>query len=378
MSNHDRERGCRSAPFRRSHGLTGLLLLLLIAPIQEAGADPEGRYPSTRIYGYFDLEAEVNDKDAKGERWTFDQHHLTAITYVELSARYRVLFETSWEHGPVHEATDGTGKIYLPKAYLEYFRSDALRLRAGKFLPPFGIYNERHDATPTVIPTVLPPSVYGSHPNLTGAMADSLGRSERAYPRFASGVWLLGNLFAGGWGVEYNGYLVNGRGSDPDEKDDNTNKGLGTRIVLTPPGDAVRFGVSWYGDRNGELSDARQDAFGADIEASLGNGILEGGVILPRYEELTEDGAPDGHRREAAGAYLFAGYCFFDRLTPFVYHDVYDPDRDAKDDRETDTTVGANFALDFTVFLKGEVHFLGFEDDRDGYRKYITSVAVAF
>lgn len=356
-----------------------VVLTAVVVACAPAGASASsGSYPQTRVYGFFDIEAEVNDKDAKGERWTFDQHHLTVITFVELSARYRVLFETSWEHSPIHEANGGTGKIYLPKAYFEYFRSDAVRLRVGKFLPPFGIYNERHDATPTVIPTVLPPSVYGKHSNLSGPLADSLGRSERAYPRFATGAWLLGHLFAGDWGVEYNGYLVNGRGSDPDEKDDNTNKGLGVRAVLTPPGDFLRFGLSWYGDRNGELNDARQDAFGADIEANPGNAILEGGIILPRLEELDAGGSPNGRRREALGAYLFAGYCFFDRLTPFVYHDVYDPDRDEGKDRERDTAVGANLALGPSVYWKGEVHVLEFEDDREGYRKYVTSLAVAF
>ena len=349
-------------------------LLSILVPSGPAAGDEV----ALRTHGFFDVEMEIGNKNEAAERGTFDQHHLTVIWQAILDKKFRLLFETSYEHGPTLEGASGEGKIYLPKAYAEYGHSDALRLRFGKFLPPFGIYNERHDATPTVIPTVLPQSVYGKHPNLSGVLADSLGQSVRAYPRFATGAWVLGRTWFGEWEVEYNMYFTNGRGDEPHEKDDNRNKGIGTRLVVTPPL-GIRFGVSWYADRNGSLNDARQDAVGFDVEYDASALYLEAGVVLPRLETLAADGTPTGDRREPRGWYVMSGYTIWGGTTPFAYHDQYDPDNEVDGDRVHDTAIGVNHALAPTVFLKGEVHFVEFEAaGRDGYHNLVASLAVAF
>ncbi len=349
-----------------------MAVLLLPSPV---AADDNG----LRTYGFFDIEAEVGDRDAAAKRWTFDQHHLTVIWLYDLDDHSRVLFETAYEHGPTIGESSYEGKIYLPKAYWEFMASDGAKIRVGKFLPPFGIYNERHDATPTLIPTVLPRSVYGKHLNLSGALSDSLGRKVRAYPRFAAGAWLLGDLFLGDWDVEYHAYLVNGRGAESIEEDDNTNKGIGGRLVISPPVGTLRIGISAYGDRNGELNNAKQQAFEADFECTPGDLFLEGAVLLSRFEELDSLGGLTGRFHERRGSYLMAGYTFFDRLMPFVYYDYTDHDPDRSDDGETDITVGVNHNLRQSVYLKGEVHFRSFQDDTiDPYRTFISSVSVAF
>ncbi len=357
---------------RFAAAISAMLMLLACA------GSAHGSGAELQSFGFFDIEAEFGNKDEAAERGTFDQHHLTMIWHTAVNEQFRVLFETAYEHGPTLKAGSGEGKIYLPKAYAEYHRTDALRVRLGKFLPPFGIYNERHDATPTVVPTVLPQSVYDKHLNLSGALADSLGQKVRAYPRFATGAWVLGTAWLGEWELAYQAYLTNGRGSSSHEKDDNRNKGIGGRLVVTPLR-GPRLGISWYGDRNGELNDARQDALGIDLEYDSTDLYFETGMILPRLETLAADGTPTGVRREPFGWYVMAGYTLRDRTTPFVYHDRYDPDRDVADDGQYDTAIGINHALAATVFLKAELHFIAFEDqNRQGYRNLVTSLAVAF
>jgi hypothetical protein len=350
-----------------------LLVLLIVALSSTTAAAIE-----LNTYGFFDVEAEIGNKNAAAKRGTFDQHHLTLIWQGQVDPRFSVLFETSYEHGP--NLSDGAleGKVYLPKAYCEYMQSDALLLRAGKFLPPFGIYNERHDATPTVIPTVLPQSVYGKHADLVGPGAGEFGRNVQAYPRFATGIWALGTTFADSWEFTYHAYLTNGRGANEHEADDNTNKGFGTRVLVTPPG-FPRFGFSYYSDRNGSLDGARQAAFGADLEYSRGAWFLECGSILPQFEELDAAGTRSGSTRRARGGYVMAGYTLWDRTTPFAYFDRYDPDRDTADDAIDDATMGINHMLSDSVFLKAEIHLVDFEDPaRRSYWNSIASLAVAF
>ncbi len=329
-------------------------------------------------FGFFDIEWEQGDSGPAAERGTFDQHHLTLICQARLSDSALILCETAYEHAPTHGASAGTGKIYLPKAYYEVMRSDALKFRAGKFLPPFGIYNERHDATPTLLPTVLPRSVYGKHPNLSGALTDSLGQKVRAYPRFSTGLWVLGNFYSRNWELEYHFYLSNGRGDTPHEQDDNSNKGLGGRCVVTLPS-GPRIGLSYYQDHNGAVANAEQSALGVDLEYGRGDLIVEAGLIWPQFEILDEAGRSSGESRAPRGSYLFLGYSIAGGVTPFAYYDLYDPDLDAGSDGERDLVFGVNHPVAENVFIKAEIHSYSFEmEERESYRRFITSLAVAF
>lgn len=334
--------------------------------------------PQLLTYGFFDVEWEQGNKDAKAKLGTFDQHHLTLIWQYRLSDYSLVFCETAYEHGPSLESGGGSGKIYLPKAYYELMRSDALKIRAGKFLPPFGIYNERHDATPTLLPTVLPQSVYGKHPNLSGPFADTLAQKKRAYPRFSTGVWILGSLYHGYWEFEYNLYLTNGRGAGEHQQDGNANKGLGSRVVVTFPF-GPRLGLSYYSDQNCALADVEQSAMGLDLEYESGDLLLESGFVWPRFERLDLDGKPSGGFQDPRGAYLMLGYTLAGGVTPFAYYDLYDPDLELDNDQERDLVVGVNHPLSDRAFIKGEVHNVSFEDaSRESYRNFIMSLTVAF
>ena len=139
------------------------------------------------VYGFFDVEAIVNNKDAAGKRWSFDQHHLNFLVNYQLDDRFRVATEIDYEHGPVFSSAEITGKMYVGKAFLEYKYSDALLARIGIFLSPFGIYNERHDATPTFLFTFLPHSVYNKREL-------SFGVKGRLFAKQSTGIQVLGNL----------------------------------------------------------------------------------------------------------------------------------------------------------------------------------------
>ncbi len=355
----------------------GALFLMIMGLLLAGSSGVMAQKQKLWMYGFFDTEAKVSNKDTAGKKWTFDQHHLTVVWNFTISEHFKVLFESAYEYGPTI-GTNMSGKIYLPKAYGEYIYSDAFKLRIGKFLPPFGIYNERHDATPTFFPTVLPQSVYGKHSNLSGFYADSLGQHVRAYPRFSTGLWTLGNIYKGEWGMEYNFYLVNGRGAQEHEHDHNVNKGVGARLVLSSPFGA-HMGISYYRDKNCFVNDAIQEALGFDLTYDFRNLVLESGVVLPRFETLDIQARPTGHMQKRTGYYLMAGYTFFDITTPFAYFDEYDPDSDIAANKERDIALGINHMVAENVFIKSEVHIFSFEDNAtDGYEKFIASIAIAF
>ena len=183
------------------------------------------------LYGFFDLELHTTNQ-VGGQPWSFDQHHLNIITIYRLDEHLRVFAEIEWEHGAHLTGSGGSGQIVLERAALEYKRNDAFLAKAGKFLPPFGLYNVRHDASPTFLSTELPSSLYGDHLN-------SLGGDEALIPEVGTGLQVLGHLTAKAWRGEYFVYLINGRGPSPAAQDNNQNKGVGARLmighVLVPP-----------------------------------------------------------------------------------------------------------------------------------------------
>ena len=64
-----------------------------------------------KFYSFFDMEAEVSDKNADGRRWTFDQHRLDEITMFETDSRFPVLTEVDCEHGPCHLSGETCGDL---------------------------------------------------------------------------------------------------------------------------------------------------------------------------------------------------------------------------------------------------------------------------
>ena len=105
--------------------------------------------------GYYTLEYEVSGKDASGRRGTFDLHHFNLISKYHVSHKSIVFGEIEWEHGPDFEDDKAVGGIKLERAWFQYAFSSKLKLRAGKFLTPFGNYNILHDASPSFTAVII-------------------------------------------------------------------------------------------------------------------------------------------------------------------------------------------------------------------------------
>jgi hypothetical protein len=325
-----------------------------------------------QVYGFFDLELDGTNKNPDDFQYTFDQHHFNVITVYQMSDRWRVLGEIEWEHGVSLEGGGGSGLVALERAWVEYAYTDALRVKAGKFLPPFGIYNQFHDATPTFLSSFLPNAVYGKHGNTTGG-------KQRLYAKFGTGVQVLGTFFPGSWQADYYVYLTNGRGPDPGESDNDRNKGVGGRFVVSTPNDVARFGVSYYEDRNGATSSTKERSIAADLGFGKSGFWLEGEALIPVLETVDDAGVPNGTFRTGFGYYVQASYRTSVGLTPFGRIDVFDPDVDVADDGDSAVVLGLNFALRSFAYLKTEIQFLNFQDPTtDGYERFVSSIAIAF
>jgi hypothetical protein len=122
------------------------------------------------------------------------------------------------------------GGIIIERAYAQWRKSDALQVRAGLFLTPFGIWNVDH-GTPTLISLMLPQF-----------------EIQQLFPTRQLGLELLGTRPIGPGELGYFAYISNGR--TPGQLDLNEDKMLGGRAYYKVPGwTSLTVGASFFRGR---------------------------------------------------------------------------------------------------------------------------------
>lgn len=326
------------------------------------------------VHGFFDTEYEVDNRNADGKAGDFDVHHFNVISTFTFSERAFVLGEIEYEHGVEHSKGAGPGLVALERAWLQIklAKNESLNFLVGKYLTPYGIYNMIHDATPTFLFSKLPFSLYDSHTNASG-------KTERDYPKFLAGIQLNGLLRVARGKLEYYAYLANGKGANPFEKDDNTNKVAGFRLRYIGGLEKIKIGTSFFRGKNGSDANTMQQLAAGDLELNLGKFKFQSEGTLNRFDRLKRDSTTTNPHRSAFGFYMMGSFAVANRFYPFAVYDRYNPDIDIANDAETDISLGLNIGITKDIFLKLENHFRrGESNSYDPYELFITSIAAGF
>jgi hypothetical protein len=324
-------------------------------------------------HGYLTLEAEISNKDSVGKRGTFDLHHFNLFGDYLLSEKARVFGEIEFEHagdgGGQETAEDDGSEIRVERAWFEYAFSQKLKLQLGKFLTPYGIYNEIHDAAPAYDTSILPASIYGVHSN-------PFGQKQRYYAKFSLGVQVLGKLERGGASFQYQLLLANGRGRKPYGQDDNKNKAVGARLLAELPVLYLKAGYSFYSEKNGLVQHTRQSSHAGDLRFEWRRWRLSSEFA----HSVLSSGNAFTPAQVANGGYGELAYQLFNRQTVLVRYDVLDPHHRQSGDLERDVTIGTSVQIiRQTVVAKVEAHFWRVESGpRRNYTLGIASLAVVF
>ncbi|MEO9849755.1 MAG: porin [Reichenbachiella sp.] len=319
--------------------MVGLFLLLGQASLAQLAE-------KIRINGYssFEYEYMISDEGKGDPNGSFDADLIDIVINVDITSNLRFATDLTWEHGSASE--DGLGNVAVEYAFPEYTVRNWLKFRAGKMFVPFGIYNEIHTAKPAFLAVKEP---------LSTNKPQKFGAADRFYPRWATGISVLGNFSIKSFDFEYHVQLSNGEQENTNrfEEDDNKEKAVAMRLLMMPLQD-LKIGVSTFSDRVSELDALDEDTGGrtkvfsisSHAEYTKNNFGLELEYITGKTKHST-----NGTLKKSA----FEGmvyYTLMDKITPYFRYEYLDPNKDVSSDEANMFSFGVNTRIDKNFFLK--------------------------
>lgn len=317
-----------------------------------------------RLNGFFDLEYEKSySDDAKigDTKGSFDQYHFNLLMEFPVSDNLTVKGHVEYEHGP---QLPGKGELKIEWSYVEYLLSNSIRLKGGLALTPFGIYNEIHDATPTYLSVRPPLGIYKT---------TSVG-GHAMFPKFSTGLFALGSYFTkGDFNLNYVLYIANGENFSKNEaeKDENSNKAIGGRVMISPI-NGLTVGGSYYAGKKQTAATVEEDH-----TAWIGSAAYTFHPIGLRAEYALSDLGDTTQ----VGWYGEASYAIR-KFTPYLRYGTFDPNDDTDNDEWTELVYGINYQVQPNLILKLENRqFTGESGNskiNDDYNEMAAAVTVAF
>ena len=236
----------------RRAGLIFLLMILSFFTVSIAQAEKA----KWLVTGYMDWQYSWTQKeDTLTSVGTFDNYHFNPIFLFQMQDNLLAAAEVEVEHGAEFE---------LEYAFISYIWNDYVTLTGGKFLVPFGVFNERlHPSWIAKVPTrpysndqVIPVAWSEAGIMLSGAVGIAA-----PYSRVNYNLYLVNGL-EGGIGAKMRDLR---KEDDRDKK--NNNKAVGGRLGVVPY-KGVEIGASAYTGKYDAVKSPKLDLnlFGIDAE----------------------------------------------------------------------------------------------------------------
>ncbi len=132
--------------------------------------------------GYFQTDYTTSDNPNKNEG--FQLRRINLLFNRPISKKARAFADIEYEDGTELSGSGGQGEVKISRGFVEFRVSRDLKLAAGKFLTPYGYYNEIHDFSASYIPLDPPAVIYGKNQIFQGSQA------KRLYSKYSTGLRL--------------------------------------------------------------------------------------------------------------------------------------------------------------------------------------------
>lgn len=174
-------------------------------------AEPEGTFANSRINLYIDAKVMEDFRLFLELRFVYEPY----TTFIDYPSQFK-----------------RSGEVLIERAWGEWLFRDWLKIRAGNFFVPYGIWNLEH-GDPILLSNIVP-----------------LLLQREIFPERATGLQIWGSLMLDDFEFIYYAWVGNGKGARLATKDEQNNKAVGGRFELKFPDfgpmTGLAAGVSWY------------------------------------------------------------------------------------------------------------------------------------
>jgi hypothetical protein len=327
---------------------------------------------NTSFYGYSQIDywvAQKVDDQAK-----FEINRVNVVGDFELSPQSRFIADIELEHNAFLGPGGNVGNIKISQVWAEYSILPEIKLRAGKILTNFGLYNKIHDASPTYF-SISPPLLYDRF-----NPSSDYSPKQRFYGKYLLGTEVTGsiNLNDCGSQLEYSMMIGNGRNDYVEKTYIEKNTAVSGRILYRPGNlSGMQIGGSFYTDINekgiGGVSNDRESTAGIEFEYDWKNIQVQSEVFLSKFKNLSN------REQTAILSYVQFAYTIDDIITPYIQLNLFKFD-DMKSDLNSLVILGLNHAISNNFFIKLETQYHYFSVDSKilDYGSFKASLSIAF
>lgn len=306
------------------------------------------------ITGYIDAELDLTGQQETNNR--FRARHFSVFIGKTINEQWRIFTETEYENAPIINPDDdsqSSGTILLEQVYIERLFMPEIKIRAGRFLTPAGIWliNRYSPFTPT---QTKPQHI------------------QKIFPQFLDGALVYGSFNLSDDLISYHIYAANGEGNSGGD-DSNQDKTVGGRLDLFFPSFYnMKIGVSALSDKLNDGAD--KTAKGVDLQFKADRFRVQGEYAVADYNSDNP-----GQSRKSEGYYVQALYDI-GKFTIVYRYDYYGPGDSTGLDKVTVNTGGLNYH--WTPYIVSKIEnnsyvYTGGAGTPD-YTEWILSSAIMF
>lgn len=310
---------------------------------------------SLDLYISFEVEKQIESEGNGDPNGSFDADQVDLV-FNYTRDKFRIAVDTVIEHGVASE--EDRGNIELSFGFAEWTASPRLKLRAGKYLTPYGTHNELNSFKSGFLSVKLPAA--------TNKPGDLVGQGFRFFPRRQVGLAMLGSLPVGdGTGsLDYDLVVGNGDQEDtnPYEEDNNSQKSLTGRL-LWRPSLGLTVGTSGYLDTLTDGS-SKADLTSLALHAAYAGEQFQVWVEVD-YAELDHERIDRADVDQLAG-FAEVGYTFANAWTPFLQLQYVSADSEERDESAVVWIPGLYYRFQKYAVVKVEnAYFKGSRDNAE-------------
>ncbi|MCB9061547.1 MAG: hypothetical protein H6622_08505 [Halobacteriovoraceae bacterium] len=289
------------------------------------------------LTGYFQSDFNISENHSAPSG--FRLRRINLIYAKKVLENAKILTDIEFEDGLELGTNGGIGEIKISRGYGELIINKNMEVRAGKFLTPYGIYNEIHDFSASYVP-IDPPLFFRKN------LFFSNTSSQRAISKYSTGILINFNHKK----FHLQGGVANGEQQKEDGSDQN--RSPLTLIRMTYEfWDQAWIGMSFQRDKINTSSRPRwENSFAFDLQFEGQQYIFQTEFFQGKKWNRTTGVQSTNYQSVST----LLGHNLNDDFIGYIRYDVFIPDITKSENNTQEYGMGLNYFVNYYTIIKWE------------------------